>query len=532
MRALVMTLPTWLRRGPRHVEEGSSPLVRPAPHDRPARIARLARVAGLRIFVVAALTYAFFFSGGDPNQATRFALTEALVMRHEPDITKVHFRTIDKGYKSQRFYADKAPGVSLLAVVPFEVMHLADRVFGIPGDAHDTRNAKLYFLSLLFSSLSGAGAALLLRRLAIFFGASARAAELTAFAYAFGTIAFPFSTVLFGHQFVALLLLGAFTLMVERRAAGTLSRPATLAAIGALWSTAIVSEYPTALLVASFGVGLLAWSLDRDRPAASVLRALAWTAAGGLPVLALHAAFLVWCYGKFALPYTYVSEPLFRAHMTGGILGISKPNLIATYGTLFSAYRGILFFCPVVALSVVGFGAWFTRTRGPERHPLYMILPGLGLYLLFAFSYYAWDGGGSFGPRHLLPALPYVMLPIAFFVDRSRWNLLLTGALATVSAVIMLLGTSVLVQLPQGDPFTMNPLYDLILPSALRGQGPINLQDAFIPFLRADASYNWGMLLGLSPRASLVMIPLLWFAAYAPSIVRASFPRKFQDVRA
>ena len=475
-----------------------------------------------RLWVVAAFTYAYFFSGGDPNQATRYALTEAIVTRHAPDITPVHYRTIDKGSKNDRFYADKAPGVSLLAVVPFAIMRGVDRALGIPLDgrsARDAQNAKLYFLSLLFSSAAGVGCAVLLRRLMRTLGITEGTAELVAFAYAFGTLAFPFSTVLFGHQLAALLLLGAVVIMVESRDAGTLTRPATLASLGALWSTSIVVEYPTGMLVAVFGLGLLGWTFDRAKPLPGLVRVLAWTAAGGVPILLAHAGFLVWAYGKFALPYLYVSEPYFKAHMSGGILGISIPNRIATYGSLVSSYRGIFFFCPVTALFVAGLGAWYASQR--ERMLLVLVIPCLCLYLLFTFSYYAWDGGGSTGPRHLVPAMPYFMLPVAFFADRARWSYLVTLGLAVVSAMVMLSTTYVLVQLPLGDAYNENPLYDLVLPAIAKGQGAINIQDAFVPYLRNDAAFNWGWLVGLGPRASFFVVPFVWLLAYGgPHLVR------------
>lgn len=214
-----------------------------------------------RLAIVAAFTYAFFFSGGDPNGATRFSLTEALVVRHAPDITPVHWRTIDKGYKNYKFFADKAPGLSLLATGPYAVMRAADRATGTDPDSREAQLGKLYMLTLLFAGAAGVGTTLLLRRLAVFLGASARSAELVAFAYAFGTIAFPFSTVLFGHQLAAFLLLSALVLALERREKGTLAEPRVLALLGALWSLALVVEYPTAFAIAPAGLATLAWTV-------------------------------------------------------------------------------------------------------------------------------------------------------------------------------------------------------------------------------------------------------------------------------
>lgn len=471
-----------------------------------------------RLAIVAAFTYAFFFSGGDPNGATRFSLTEALVVRHAPDITPVHWRTIDKGYKNYKFFADKAPGLSLLATGPYAVMRGADRVTGTDPDSREAQLGKLYVLTLIFAGAAGVGSMLLLRRLAVFLGASARSAELVAFAYAFGTIAFPFSTVLFGHQLAAFLLLSALVLALERRAAGTLDRPRVLAGLGALWSLALVVEYPTAFAIAPAGLATLAWTVserapkDRKELALGLVRTLSWVALGGIPVLAVHAGFSIWAYGKFALPYVYVSEPYFRAHMSGGLLGIGLPKLLATVGTTVSPYRGILFLCPVLALSVVGLGAWVESGKG--KPALRVALPTLAIYLLFLCSYYAWDGGGSTGPRHVLPALPLFMLPIAFFADRSRLAFAITLGLTVISAGIMLANVAVLVQQPQGDVFAMNPFYDIVVPKLGHGVVAMNTQDAFVPFGRADSSFNLGTLLGLSPRASLFVVVFAWAIAY------------------
>ncbi|MDB4942541.1 MAG: hypothetical protein JWP97_2075 [Labilithrix sp.] len=471
-----------------------------------------------RLWLVAALTYAYFVSGSDPNQATRFALTEAIVTRHAPDITPVHYRTLDKGYVGGKFYADKAPGISLLAVPAFAVLRVADRAFGIDPSSLDAQRSKLYFLTLLLAGVPGVAAALLLRRLARRLGCGAAAAELAAFAYAFGTLAFPFSTVLFGHQLAAFLLLGMTTLAVEARARGALASTRTLLALGALGGTAVVVEYPTAFFLAVFGVSLLLACGERGRMARSMGRVVLLTAIGALPLLALHAGFLWWCYGRLALPYTFVSEPFFRAHMSSGIFGIGMPNRTATLGSLVSPYRGLLFYCPVVTLYAAGLGAWIATGRNLRL--LAVAVPGVLVHLLFAFSYYAWDGGRSLGPRHLVPVLPFLVLPIAFLADRSRAAYVLTVLLTVASSVMMLACTFVLIHLPEGDPFTLNPFYDVVVPAVQRGEGALNAQDAFVPYARADAAFNWGMLVGLGGHGSLLVVPLVWLIAYAPEVIR------------
>src|SRR5665213_2031937 len=79
-------------------------------------------LARYRFFVLVACTYAYFFEGADPNEASRFFLTRAIVTRHAADITPDAPYTIDKGEFRGKYYSDKAPGISLLAVVPYALM--------------------------------------------------------------------------------------------------------------------------------------------------------------------------------------------------------------------------------------------------------------------------------------------------------------------------------------------------------------------------------------------------------------------------
>jgi hypothetical protein len=458
-----------------------------------------------RLFVLLALTYAYFFQGGDPNQATRILLTKAIVDRGEPHITAYHAVTIDKSEKNGRFYSDKAPTVSLMAAVPWKLMNVLDRLAGIDSASRAAQRVRLHCVVIAVSVTAGVIAAWLLHRILLLFGSKRRNADLLTLGYGLGTLAFPFSTVLFGHQTAAAILLGAFWLVVSKREYSN----RRLFALGLLWSWSMVTEYPTGILVACMGIYVLAGDLR----ARAMSRVLGWSALGAIGPFLLHSLFLWWAFGNpTKLPYAYMAEPIFLAHTSSGILGINAPSFVGFFGSLYSRYRGLFFLCPFLLLTFAGFRAWLLAE---ERKPELRLVAAMSVaYVLFNAGYFAWDGGGSTGPRHLVPVLPYLVLPIGFFLDDTRFTRAVTWTAIVPSAAIMLACTAVCIQVPEGDPFRANPLYQIVVTALAHGELAINHQDVFSTAPRGDAAYNLGMLCGLSGVTSLLPLLAVWLGLY------------------
>ncbi|AKU96910.1 hypothetical protein AKJ09_03574 [Labilithrix luteola] len=470
-----------------------------------------------RLFILLAVTYAYFYEGGDPNQATRMFLTRSLVERHEPDITPYHRFTIDKSEFDGKFWCDKAPAVSMLATIPYATMNVVDRTLGFDRDSRVMQRIRLHMIVLVISAASGVIASIFVRRSLRLFGATPRLADLLTAGYALGTLAFPFSTVLFGHQTAAAMLAASFYFVVKTRQAtldGEASEengPARLALLGALWGLVMTTEYPTGLLVACQGLYLL----SADRRVRPVVRVLAWSAAGAFAPLVIHSAFLWWAFGSpFSLPYSHMAEPIFLAHVSTGVLGINLPSLVGLFGSFLSRYRGIFFFCPFLICTLVGLRSWIAS--GERRAELALCAAQIFAYVFFCAGYYAWDGGGSTGPRHLVPALPFFVIPIVWFA-RSKAGLRWTLLSLVPSVIIMLACTATRIELPEGDPWRANPLYEIIFATLARGEIAVNRADIYSLDPRGDASYNLGSLMGLTSVCSLLPLLAIWLAAYVPS---------------
>lgn len=91
-------------------------------------------------------------------------------------------------------------------------------------------------------------------------------------------------------------------------------------------------------------------------------------------------------------------QPYQRGDLLGGIVQLSV-----------SSDRGLLWFAPLLAISVVG---WFLRDRLTSR---IVVLASAAIFASWFLVSAAWvdpAGGSSYGPRLLVPALPALLVPL------------------------------------------------------------------------------------------------------------------------
>jgi len=266
-------------------------------------------------------------------------------------------------------------------------------------------------------------------------------------------------------------------------------------------------------------VALAAYALATFTPRARA----GWFVVGGVPLAlalcAYHAA-------AFGSPLAVANEHQSRLFVSDSapVLGIfSLPNSKVLLQLLFSSYRGLFPASPVLLLAVAGFA--LAARRRPVRAELAVCGAIFAAFLLMNASLNGWNGGYAFGPRYLVPALPFLALPLGL-----AWEKLprVTGFAAVVSFATLLLVTAVLVMVPQEFE---HPLTDAILPIA-SGQtvaspyctyvGPVSASalEAYPghPELAADDAFNAGEL--LFPRSWLSLLPLAILAAVAAFALR------------
>lgn len=176
-------------------------------------------------------------------------------------------------------------------------------------------------------------------------------------------------------------------------------------------------------------VPMLAWALWRSR------RVEAWNRRRQAvhlvaPVIVSQLLFLSFNYARFGsiLELGY-QRGSWDAHLGESI-----------YGLLLSPGKGLFVYSPILLLAVAG---WFGM-KSVERK---VLLPAVCLPFFLPHALYTnWSGGGGWGPRFLLPTLPFLMLALPPGVERlnrGRWGRLVLALLLAASVMIQLLSITV-----------------------------------------------------------------------------------------
>jgi hypothetical protein len=246
-----------------------------------------------------------------------------------------------------------------------------------------------------------------------------------------GTILMVFATEFFSHAVSTTLAFAAFALLMRERAGPP--RLALVAAAGLLAGSAITFEYQVGLV----GVVLCAYAAWRSSP---VKRGIAYIAGGLVGVLPVFA-YNLWTLGS-PLQFAY-SDAVSVIGRSGhaqvglnddGFFGITLPRFDAAVDLLLGG-RGLLILTPVLVLAAVGVVLMHRRGHRAEA----LTIAGVGLaYFLYDAAYWQPYGGGTPGPRFLIPTLPFLALGLAFAYRRFPAT---TLALAIPSALCMLVAS-------------------------------------------------------------------------------------------
>jgi hypothetical protein len=463
------------------------------------------------LFVLALGTYAYFFQAGGWNQNVRLDLTRAILEEHTVVIDDYVGNTGDFSVFNRHFYCDKAPGVSVLSLPVYAAWSWVARDMRPRGRMIHLGG---YLVTLWAIGLPSALAVAVLFRLALRWSASAPAAAGLALAWAFGTIALPYATLLYGHQLAAALLVLAVALVARAPdvPASNTARwtPVRLFAAGLLLGTAFATEYPVALPLAA--IGLYALVVVRPWPR------LVWLALGAAPPILALAVYHTAAFGSpLTFPYAATQDV---ARERGLFLGITLPDPRVAYKVLFSFDRGLLEHAPWLALALPGGLRMAARRERRAEGLLCLSVMALGLWFNASLTTTRgdWKGGSGIGTRHLVASLPFYVLAMVGLIAPApswwrrrslRWAAVAVFAALVVASTAKMVAATAVRPEPSGidDPFV-----DYIWPRWQRGEVAVNTMVMHNgPMADDPQAWNLGQKwLGLTGRTSLV--PLAGFA--------------------
>jgi hypothetical protein len=406
---------------------------------------RRAWVIGLALLC----SYAFFYYlGGNWNVEARNAQIVALAEHRSLAIDDYEHWTGDKAHYRGHYYSDKLIGPSLAGTPVFWVARRVVSIF-------TPRPLFALMLSLRITNLitNAAPTAFLAALLYLFLAEVGIGPQLRvwlAFGYGWGTLALPYSTALFGHQFGAVCAFCAFVLLWRQRQEW---RPARALGAGALAGLGAISDFTTALMccfLALYAIWVAAGRSERraDSLGPAIVRLAPFAAA----LVVTVSPQLIANWSSFGSPLTFPHvhhvQPSFRLRHTAGLLGVHLPRLFPLYQLTFGSWRGLFRGSPMLLLALPGF---FLLDRRWRAEAVLTAAEWVGVLLMSA-GYENWTAGSVYGPRYQIAAIPLLMLPTAAAAKRLP---LVFQLLAVLSILLMGVVTA---QSPFVDEALRDPL--------------------------------------------------------------------------
>jgi hypothetical protein len=436
------------------------------------------------VFVLLTLLFAYFYEDSGANGNSRMGLVFAAVQEHRLTIDSFHatpdLGTKDKAYYNGHYYSDKAIGSSVVGYVFYLPMYLLMQVFNFSMKMRQIKYLLVLFSIAIPSAFSGS----LMYVLAKYISGSKLKAYIATLCIYLGTMYFPYSTIFYGHTLAASFLLCAFFLIFQLKIRPDLRQNNPyLFLIGFLLGFSIITEFPTILIVLVlvfyyFYVLMDKWSW-RDFLSKAIPPAI-----GGLIPLLLLLAYNNAIFGHpFQLTYSHVSNPFFSEKMSQGLSGIAWPRpIVMFYSTLHPA-NGLFWQSPVLLMALVG--AYFMLRDKQYRAEAIIFIVIFLSYLALISGYYLWWGGYAFGPRHLIPMLPFFVLPIVFVPKRLFPWVVILGLISIAQMFIVVASQiktpdDMLYKIAELRYFEYSTIYSYCLKKLLSGDFHWNLGQALL----------------------------------------------------
>lgn len=406
----------------------------------------------LLLFSVFLLSYSGLLHSGD--EMSMLSVTESLVKYGGFDTNQIIW---------ERWTAGPAPTVPEIPSSPFAIgtdsgNPNSQGAFGRDGNLYSKKGigtsllaVPLYWIALetpgiglvqttmllnnMITACTGAILFLYVKRLGYLTSTSLTVSLL----FGLSTMAWPYSKFLFSEPIVAFtLLLAAYLLLLFREGA---TSPFPLIGAAICLGMASATRINNAVMIPFFFLySILPLSKVRgDHRLLSLREQLRKRLISGLTFIlpVLVALVLICLYNLFR--YGNVFQSGYHPSET-----FSTPLREGLYGLLLSPDKSFFIYSPILLLSIVSLPAFFKRY--PAEAALGLLV--FASYCLLSAKWHMWSGGLAWGPRFLVPTIPFLMswlAPAVELVLSKRSRLLMLGfvLLSTLSVAVQLLGVSV-----------------------------------------------------------------------------------------
>lgn len=390
----------------------------------------------LKIFLTFFIIYSFFVYWSTWNEESRFALTRAIVNEKRFEIDSYANQTGDRSFYNGHYYSDKDPEQSLLATPTYWIWkfiyynffpsnfiktHSENTTYVVERDNPIVHYINPGFFTLVSialvtiftSSLLSALTVMLIYKILKYFTKNEKLRLLTTFTYGLGTLAFPYAIVFIEHSITTFLGFFSFFLLFKSRQE-KIDRKSYFYLSGLIFGIAITSNAITVFLLPIYLVYLLYF--NKRKSMFFVIGILL----GVLPFL-LYNYFIF--NTIFTLPRYHLDLSIWSKIYQLGLL-----NLFVVLRLMFYPYNGLFFFYPILAFSFIGF--YYMYKEFKIETLLFIII--FIIYLLLISSWWAWWGGLCFGPRQLLPIVPFITIPLIYSFKKINLKFLMIFVLFSI----------------------------------------------------------------------------------------------------
>jgi hypothetical protein len=370
----------------------------------------------LLVFVLLAFMYGYYYQDPGANGNSRIGLIFAIVQEGRLTIDSYYnaegLQTIDRALFNGHYYSDKAIGTSVIGTLIYAPLYMLMKL-----TRHGLSLIYIkYILTLMVIGLPSAFAGSLVYVLCETISGSRLRAYLATLAVALGTMCLPFSAIFFGHQLAAALLFCSFFLIFNLKLKPDLHQKlGYLFLIGLLLGTSFLTEYTTPVII--FPLGLYYLYILRERWSFRWIRltVMPFVLGASIPVVILMI-YNTLCFGNpFSIGYEHLANQ-FQTSMSQGFLGIGLPRLNVLFYLTFHPAHGLFWQSPVLLMAMVGF-FYLWRDKRYRLEGIIVLIAFIS-YLLINSGYSIWWGGWSFGPRHLIPMLLFLSIPLVLVPRR------------------------------------------------------------------------------------------------------------------